>query len=368
MPSKPIHTQLRKIFPPAAKEIWKKISSREIDGGDVLENLSWKSEDELSFFPYYDRFDVAHLQFLDDFSLKVGDDEFFGPRKWLNAPPVVVRNDNQANNLALDHLAHGADAIFFDVHGKISVDHLIRNIEWPFCSLYFISRQQEFFNALQQWMKNHKIDSKKISGSFFWEENPKLEIDSITSHSSFKPCGLFVRGSTAAREVSEALVRGVKFFSSFDPQDESIFRAIAFSLPVNAKLLEQAAKVKVLRNLWYQVSQAFGFETYKIDDLHIHCRVEPFVNAAFEPHGNMLNGTIATLAAITGGADAITVFPQNENNAMMNRIGRNVQSVLREESHLDRVADPLAGAYAFQQMVNEISQKAWNTFQSEIER
>ncbi len=51
---------------------------------------------------------------------------------------------------------------------------------------------------------------------------------------------------------------------------------------------------------------------------------------------------------------------------MMDRIARNVSNIIREESYLDKVADPLAGAYAVENMVDRLAQEAWKNFQQII--
>ena len=67
-----------------------------------------------------------------------------------------------------------------------------------------------------------------------------------------------------------------------------------------------------------------------------------------DPHGNIVRGTIAALAAALVGADAVTVLPYSaalgtpETHAR--RIARNTQTILIEELNLYRVADPAAGS------------------------
>ncbi len=90
-----------------------------------------------------------------------------------------------------------------------------------------------------------------------------------------------------------------------------------------------------------------------------------------DPHGNIVRGTIAALAAAVGGADAITVLPYSAAlglpDAHARRIARNTQTILIEESNLYRVADPAAGSGAIETLTDALCAKAWTLFQ-EIER
>jgi methylmalonyl-CoA mutase len=68
------------------------------------------------------------------------------------------------------------------------------------------------------------------------------------------------------------------------------------------------------------------------------------------------------MAAIMGGCTALSVIPDHENDERLDRIARNVSSLLREESYLNKVADPTAGSYYIDTLVKEIAEKAWTKF------
>ncbi len=190
----------------------------------------------------------------------------------------------------------------------------------------------------------------------------------VFKHKKFKSLGSFIPASTAAHEVCTALINGVKIFDSLAEKNKigAVSNRVAFSLPAENNFLVTIAKLKALRLLWYQVVRAYGDTRFTPDQLHLHVRCEPWIEEKFQPHGNMLAGTISAMAAIIGGCDSLTVFPEENNNVTMNRIARNISVVLREESHLDKVADPLAGAYTLDAMTNDIAQNAWTMFQASI--
>src|SRR5436190_18952994 len=92
----------------------------------------------------------------------------------------------------------------------------------------------------------------------------------------------------------------------------------------------------------------------------VHCYTEAFVNEKYEPHGNMLKGTTASLAAIFGGCDMLTVDAEDGQQEMMSRAARNISNILREEVHLSKVADPVAGSYYVETLSAQIADAAWN--------
>ena len=90
-----------------------------------------------------------------------------------------------------------------------------------------------------------------------------------------------------------------------------------------------------------------------------------------DPHGSIVRGTIAALAAAVGGADAVTVLPFSAAlgipDAFARRVARNTQIILIEEANLHRVADPAAGAGAIEALTDQLCRVAWDLFQG-IER
>jgi methylmalonyl-CoA mutase len=80
----------------------------------------------------------------------------------------------------------------------------------------------------------------------------------------------------------------------------------------------------------------------------------------------MLRTQTEAMSAALGGADSITVEPFDaifrDPDNFSERIARNQQLLLMEESHLDKVADPGAGSYYIEELTAMIARKAWSLF------
>lgn len=362
MPENSIHSKLRETFSISNKEIWKRFASQEIEGKHPDEILSWNSEDQLSFFAYYDSSDEEKKNHPAHYQLTVAADPYFGPAKWLNIPRVTVTSEKSANQTAIQHLTNGADGILFKTDKKVNLDNLLTAIEWPYCSLFFQPTDAENFSKdLASFASTNKILLHEMNGGVFWDAIPDFKNQFIAS-SVFRNV-LIVSSSSPIQEIVRALSLGVEFIERSEMQSEEFFRSIAFSVPVGPHFLETIAKLKALRFLWYQVAQAYGHLSYTSSNLVVHARSEKWIDEKFQPHGNMLKSTTACMASVIGGADAITVEAEDESNTMMTRIARNVSSLLREESHFDKVSDPSAGAYAIEVMTKQFAQQAWKIFQ-----
>lgn len=363
MPEKSIQSTVRETFSLSNKENWKRFASQELEGKNPDEILSWNSEDQLAFFAYYDASDEDRNLLSKTFQLAVAADPYFGPAKWLNIPRVTVTSEKSANQTALQHLTNGADGILFIINGKVNLDNLLAGIEWRYCSLFFQPGDpKSLLDDVTLFATNNKLSTQKISGGFIWDNIPDSQYK-ISFSAGLKNI-LLVASSSPLNEIASALSHGVNFFERSATQSEDFFKSIAFSVPVGTLFLESIAKLKALRFLWYQVAQAYGYSSYQLSDLDIHARSEKWIDDKFQPHGNMLKSTTACMASVIGGANTITIEPEDESNTMMTRIARNVSTLLREESNLDKVSDPTAGAFAIEAMTKEFAKQAWKIFQN----
>jgi methylmalonyl-CoA mutase len=373
MSEKSIHSILRETFAPVEKEKWQQTASQEIEGKDPFVELSWNNNDGISFAPYYDQKDVAQLSYLDIFFSFSDESSFLGNRAWSNAPRISVMEEKSANEIALEHLRNGADGVFFTLNRECELTNLLHEIEWQYCSLFFHSTEKNFHTrTLTHFLKAKNYEADSISGSLFWESTPilsNINFD-LLFFSNFKSFGVFVKPSSPADEIANALVEAVSIISLATDETvrKKIINSISFSVAIETKFFDSVSKLKALRVLWYQLVRAYGLHDQEISPLQIHARVEKWISENYEPHGNMINATASTIAAVVGGCDAITVEPQDDNNSTMRRVARNVSSAVREESHFNKVSNPLDGSYAVKKITDEVARKAWSIFQQKIKK
>jgi methylmalonyl-CoA mutase len=124
------------------------------------------------------------------------------------------------------------------------------------------------------------------------------------------------------------------------------------------------AKLRALRKLWARVEQACGLEPAQ---LFIAADTAWRTLGRRDTDVNMLRATMATFAAGLGGANSITVLPHTLAlglpDEFARRVARNTQLILLEESNLDKVSDPAAGAGGIEMLTNQLCTSAWELFQ-----
>jgi methylmalonyl-CoA mutase len=369
MSEKPIHIILNQSFPKTTKEDWLRVASQELNEASPMEKLSWQT-DALKFLPYYDKQDTAELSYLERFNVSPFRVSPHTAGGWENLAFIKVSDEKKANANALESLRLGAEGIFFDITEKpdVNIDVLLEKIIWPYCNISFLSDDhQEFVIKIVTHVKNKNYNPLQLRGSIFWKKfpvNAKTIFFQLSAQKKFYPLGMSITPASAAKEISHALVKGVSLIENLvGIAKEDIFNSIDVSLPCDENFLMNIAKLKALRLLWYQVSQAYDIKNFHADDLFIHARSEKWIHESFQPHGNMLNNTYDAMASVLGECNAITLAIEDPNNWSMVRAALHVSNILREEAHLDKVANGLAGSYAIENMVDTLAREAWTDFQ-----
>ncbi|MEE1099850.1 MAG: methylmalonyl-CoA mutase family protein, partial [Alistipes sp.] len=81
---------------------------------------------------------------------------------------------------------------------------------------------------------------------------------------------------------------------------------------------------------------------------------------------NMLRGTTEAMSATIAGVNSLEVLPFNAAyeapTEFSQRIARNVELLLKHESHFDQVVDPAGGSYYIENLTKSIAEEAWKLF------
>lgn len=100
--------------------------------------------------------------------------------------------------------------------------------------------------------------------------------------------------------------------------------------------------------------------------MNCHAVTSRFNQTLFDAHVNLLRSQTEAMSAALAGVDSITVTPfdapYQTPDEFSQRIARNQQLLLKEESHLDKVADPAGGSYYVETLTVSLAQEAWKLF------
>jgi len=344
---------------------WIEVAKKELGGKDPFDALAI-SKKNLIIKPYYDKNDTAGL--IED-NLKPSKNPYLGPRGWYNTPDIVVRDCEKANKLALLHLNNGADGIQFTLGTDIKIDKLLNQIELSACSIFFVAKIEhlKILHDFVQYVNTKGFDKAQIVGGIFWQPpiDPKsIPLQDLEGLNDFHALGNIVPPvEDPADEIANALLSGVLSIEADQTNPAQLISQQAFSFSIGTDFFMEIAKLKVFRRLWYQITQAYCAD--KDDSLLLQGISNPWNKRDFQPNANMLKSTTAALSAILGGCNAITIKPE-EDSLFKDRIARNVLNILREESHLNQTADPIAGSYYLESLIDQLAKTSWTKFQQKV--
>ncbi|MBS1544593.1 MAG: hypothetical protein JST14_13230 [Bacteroidetes bacterium] len=334
-------------FPKAEKSDWEAAAREELQGADPWKKLSSKMLG-IEIAPYYDATSCTNVAPL----LPNQSGSFLGPRTWFNCPRVSVNDFVAANQVALNHLQQGADGILFDlgVHGDIGL--LLKGIDPRHCSINFLlNSKTEMAKDVHQYFHAIPQVHDLLPGAVFCD--PVSKLASLNPPISHLHLGGRLMQTTGAAEDDLR-----KLFVGLLEEDSISSARTAIRIPLGTSFFGDIITIRTARILWAEVQKKTG----NSHPLFILGYSPVWTNEAYASHENMLKSSVAAMAGVLGGCDAITLDPE-KNNELSARIARNVSNILREESHLSKVADPLAGTWFVENACQTLTQKIWPSLQ-----
>ena len=187
--------------------------------------------------------------------------------------------------------------------------------------------------------------------------------------SLFLASGRFVHeaGGTEAQELgvmAAAVVAYLRALEAAGVAPAEGLKRIVLGLSADARYPIQIAKLRAARALWARLAEACGSDAPAVIELRSSTRML----ADRGVHNNLLRLTAAAFAGAVGGAQAVVLAPFTAplggDNPLARRQARNTQLILMEESHLGRVADPVGGAFFFEQLTDDLARAGWAAFQA----
>lgn len=348
-------------------EDWLEVAHQELEGANPLEKLTIRKGD-IDIFPFYTKSQKEPESYT---RLKPSSRPYNGARNWVNSPKILVSDERKANEVALAYLNSGAEGILFDCpSAKINPVGLLNNISLPDCTISFLIHESSpgWLMEFNQYVTD-KFNKEEIKGCIFWQSINDSDVNIVKTFSDwsqFHALGIVVNPQQdAIDEIAQSLRKVVELVDTLTQNKidiQNLLDQVSFSVSVGPDFFLEMAKIKSLRNLWNQVKGAYNIIRTK--SLHIHAQSIAWSIESFQPHGNMIKSTTSAMAAIAGGCDSLTIEPEDQHHETMSRVAINVSTILREESHFSKVADPMAGSYYVDSITNQLSEKAWNKFQS----
>ncbi len=176
-------------------------------------------------------------------------------------------------------------------------------------------------------------------------------------------------GAYIYQELGYALSWGAEWLTALTEAGVSATEAacsIKFNMGISSNYFMELAKFRAARMLWAQIVEQYKPDCKCAAKMMVHASTSLFNQTIYDAHVNLLRSQTEAMSAALAGVDSITVVPfdtpYKTPDAFSERIARNQQFLLKEESHLDKVVDPAGGSYYVETLTVSIAREAWKLF------
>lgn len=383
------------MFPPVSTEEWRAKVEADLKGAPFEKKLVWRTNEGFNVQPMYRAEEIKDLKTTDSLpgefpyvrGTHAGND-------WLTRQEIVADSAEAANAVALDVLNKGVTSLGFTVKEATAeeVAALLKDIHLPAVEVNFTCcprKAVELAKVLVSYLKEKGVENEfKGSIDFNPYRRPlrhgepfKGDIAAVATELVTEVRdvpGLKVlavdsvmledAGAYIYQELGYALAWGAEWLTMLTEADvdaDEVARRIKFNMGVSSNYFMEIAKFRAARMLWAQI-----VKKYEVADedckMTVHAVTSRFNQTLYDAYVNLLRSQTECMSAALAGVDSITVTPfdtpYKKPDDFSERIARNQQFLLKEESHLDKVVDPAGGSYYVETLTVAIAEQAWKVF------
>ncbi|MDR0543800.1 MAG: acyl-CoA mutase large subunit family protein [Odoribacteraceae bacterium] len=401
-----VHAKLFSEFPPTPAREWKEKVIADLKGADFDKKLVWRTNEGFNVQPMYRREDLLEVQHLGTFP---GEFPYVRGNKkenndWFVRQDIRVEDAASANRKALEVLNRGADSLGFAISSgadfsKQEMRALLEGICLECIEMNFVVGRGKVrvLQLFREVVDEKGLDPAALRGGINIDPIGKLMLEGKWNNprpfelvkeaiagSAAMPDFKVVEvsgyifnnsGSSVAQELGFSLAAGVEYLDRLTDLGltvEEIAPRLRFHFATGSKYFMEIAKLRAARLLWARIAKAYGTED-RFCRMNIHAETSEWNKTLYDPNVNMLRTQTEAMSAVLGGVDSFTVHPYDYAyeccpSELGERVARNQQLLLKEESHFGKIVDPAGGSYYIEELTRLIAEAAWKLFLDAQER
>ena len=371
----------------------------DLKGADFQKRLVWRTNEGFNVQPFYRREDLANLKTPDalpgEFPFVRGNKK--DSNTWYVRQNIEVTDAKAANAKALDILNKGIDSLGFKIPGdmvsKKTVEALLEGILCDIVEVNFVTCQRhslELAEILVAYFEKKGYDKEKVVGSIEWDPMKKIVMkgkdvtpvlafgpklaEALKAYPNFRPIAvssdaLNNAGAYIVQELGYALAWGNEYLQQLTDAGvdaDLAAKSIKFNMGVSENYFMEIAKFRAARLLWAQIVKQYEPKDDNSCQMCVNATTSTYNQTLFDSYVNLLRSQTEAMSAALGSVHSMVVTPfdapYEEATDFSERIARNQQLLIKEESHFDRIVDPSAGSYYIEHLTDALATEAWKIF------
>ncbi len=388
------------MFSPTSTEDWVAKITVDLKGADFNKKLVWRTNEGFNVQPFYRREDLKNVPHMG--TLPGQFPYVRGTRDnndWLIRQRIQGATPADINKEAIHAIDRGVDSIGIKLGREVTAEDVaailngidLKKIEVNISCCN--GKAVEVAKLLVDYLKGNGLEND-FRGSIDFNpfkrllrhglEFPReIKAEAVAMYAAVKDVKnlrcyavdsmmLNNAGAYITQELGYALAWGAEWMNILTDAGLTACEAAArikFNMGISSNYFMELAKFRAARMLWAEIVKAYGAED-ECCKMMVHAVTSQFNQTIYDAHVNLLRSQTETMSAALAGVDSIETLPfdlQYKNpDEFSERIARNQQLLLREESHLNKVVDPAGGSYYIETLTASIAKVAWELF-NEVE-
>ena len=382
-------------FAPVTPEEWRAKAEVDLKGADFEKKMVWRTNEGFSAQPLYRSVDIKDLK-----QTKSLPGEFpyvRGTRHnndWKVRQNIDVHDVKAANAKAIEVLGKGINSIGFHMHGgDVDLKELLNGIDLraceiniqccPKCTLDYAKKLVELvkaagcedyfvgsiaFDPFKRMLKH----GQPFPGDIVAMATELMNIAKPVAHLrvlSVDSLKLNNAGAYIYQELGYALAWGCEWMAMLTEAGftaDEVANRIKFNMGVSTVYFMEIAKFRAARELWALIVKQFKPANDYSCMMNVNAETSRFNMTIYDSYVNLLRTQTEAMSAALACVDSIVVTPfdapYKPGDDFSERIARNQQILLKEESHLDKVVDPAGGSYYVEMLTKNLAETAWKLF------
>ncbi|MCP5150908.1 MAG: methylmalonyl-CoA mutase [Ectothiorhodospiraceae bacterium] len=262
---------------------------------------------------------------------------------------------------------------------RMSVSMTMNGAVLPVLAMFVVAGEEQGVapEQLSGTLQNDILKEFMVRNTYIYPPEPSMRIVAdIIAYTSrhmprFNPISISgyhmqEAGATAVQELAFTLADGVEYVRAAQAGGLAVDQfapRLSFFFGIGMNFFMEIAKLRAARLLWAELmAEKFSPSDPRSLMLRTHCQTSGVSLTVQDPYNNVVRTAIEALAAVLGGTQSLHTNAFDEALALPTdfsaRIARNTQLILRDETGVTRVVDPLAGSYYVESLTASIAREA----------